>query len=563
MVAIRLRLGVRLSVVACLALFQAIGCGTDVAEVPAVQRPPLSAGEAEMRRQHVTEPGPQGTEQLQVIARKLRPGVVLLGTRRLGDNGPYHFGGSGFVVSGKRRLISTAAHVADYFSAEAELVAVADGTVAAYPIKRVWYHPGLLRALDEGLFARSDDPLDGETAYGGPDVAVVQLSEEGPELSAQLELASGEELQNLQGQTVGLLGFSVTADDRWPTPSRPAGAKFSSFVVRLMVDAWHRADESVPMEQRQYLWYDSNLGPGGSGSPIFLPTGHVVGIATHGDAPESNDGTFRDLGFRVDCLRELLAFHGLDDSVVGSARVKVTRTDWGPDPQLGDFRRAVKLVRAADDLQRSGKLREAQLNCDEALALVPTYGNALIQRSKVLLDFLGTQSGGLSHEEKLAYAKSALSDSDRSVSLYPSWNEACLFNMEGKIYVARLTADTAEFRRTLKRADDMLRRDFPFHPLTDWGRSFAVNLRAQCHFFLGEMRQAGEDYNESITMAPNHASWYVNRARYWDKVGKPELAEADRRQAQALGFGRNAASPLSSSRPALPSLPKPTPDGPR
>jgi hypothetical protein len=251
-----------------LGLFQGAGCGTQVSHVPADRATPASADEPEMRSPHTRKQDPQAVEQLRAIASRLRPGMVVLGDRPVTDSGPFQFGGSGFVVSAKRRLIATAAHAADHFSAEAQMVAVVDGTVATHRVRRVWYHPGLLRTLDLGLVARSDDRLDGETAYGGPDVAVIQLGDEGPELSAQLELVGDREFETLQGRTVGFLGYPVGTGDRLPGPSRPASATFATSVIGLMPDVRRLGDKADAPETRQYLWYDSSLGPGSSGSPM-------------------------------------------------------------------------------------------------------------------------------------------------------------------------------------------------------------------------------------------------------------------------------------------------------
>ncbi len=245
-----------------LALFQAAGCGMEVSVVPAGRATPMSSEGAEITRHHTGTLDPRAIEQLRATARRLKAGTVVLGTRRAADNGPYDFGGSGFVVSAKRRLIATAAHVADHFSGEDELVAVADGTLATHLVRRVWYHPGLIRTLDGGLFARSDDPLDGETAYGGPDVAVIQLSDDGPELTAQVQLADAKELENLQGKTVGFLGYPVRTDDRSPSPSRAAAATFSACVIGQMVDVWHLLDTPAS--------------PGRPTGPICLPRSSSV-----------------------------------------------------------------------------------------------------------------------------------------------------------------------------------------------------------------------------------------------------------------------------------------------
>jgi tetratricopeptide (TPR) repeat protein len=525
--------------------------------VPASQATPISAEEPQMRGQHTSKPGSEDTERLQATVVGLRPGVVLLGTRRLAGNDSYECLGSGFVVSAKRRLIATAAHAADYSSGEYELVAVTDGSAVVYPVRHVWYHPGLRRELGHGLIARSDNPLDGDPADGCPDVALLQLADGGPELRVQLELARQPELENLQGQRVGFLGFPAGKGNRWPTPSRPAAADFSSCVIERMLDAARNGNQSARTDERQFLWCSASSGPGNSGSPLFLPNGHVVGIVTHGGPSGLPAGAYRDLGFRIDCLRELLTYHRLDDSKISSARAEALRSDWGPDPQLGDFREAVKLVRAAADLQTSGKLRESQMKCDEALALAPRYGEALFQRGNLLLFFLSTNPAGVSPEEKLAYAKSALADSDRCAGLYPLWNPAYLLRLECEVYVARLTSNRETFQNTIKHADDLLKRGYDYRPLTPLERSFAINVRGQCHFFLDEMAAAEADFNLSISLAPEMPDWFGNRARYWDHEKKPELAEADRRRAQALRSDAGAASVRTLSRPALPSAPNP------
>ena len=52
----------------------------------------------------------------------------------------------------------------------------------------------------------------------------------------------------------------------------------------------------------------------------------------------------------------------------------------------------------------------------------------------------------------------------------------------------------------------LLDRGWPFPPLSKGERGFAVNLRGQCHHFLGELEEAEKDYTESINLgAPDHS----------------------------------------------------------
>ena len=272
------------------------------------------------------KPSSQEIDRLRSVAATVRRGVVFL----LATDGPSvashgSIRATGFVVSRKHRLIATAAHFADRFASGARELAIVDGTTQWYAVKRVWYHPGLLRVLDDGLYAVSYEPRDGEIAYGAADVAVLQLSDEGPELSAELRLASDEELKDLEGQIVGFLGYPAQVGDSLAERSQPDAATFFTCAIELMNDVTYNDRELVPMERRQYLWYDCELGPGGSGSPIFLANGHVVGLATDGIESEPTDAILPDRGLRVDCVRELLAYHKLGDTNPNVARVATPR----------------------------------------------------------------------------------------------------------------------------------------------------------------------------------------------------------------------------------------------
>ena len=136
---------------------------------------------------------------------------------------------TGFVVSRRHRLVATAAHVADLFANNRSgMLAVFDGTCSPCAIDKVWYHPGIVRELGDGLYGRSDDPRDGEIGNRVPDVAVIQLSLCDSALPEELNLATEEELRGLDGRVVGFLGYPGDRESRWPTTERPARATFAT-----------------------------------------------------------------------------------------------------------------------------------------------------------------------------------------------------------------------------------------------------------------------------------------------------------------------------------------------
>ena len=216
--------------------------------------------------------------------RRLSPAIVLLGHPSLGH-------GSGFVISRKNRLIATAGHVADHsFDAGKKMLAVLDGTSKSYRVDRVWYHPAIMRWLDDGLVARSDDPKDGAIANSVPDVAVVQISRDGPEVPAECEMAEDDVLNHIDGKLVGLLGFPSKEGEGWPVGmGRPATASFTTSRVDKTTDFFNVAE--APVSQRQGLWCTTpNFGEGSSGCPIFLEDGHVVGIMVQAGPEQTEIG---------------------------------------------------------------------------------------------------------------------------------------------------------------------------------------------------------------------------------------------------------------------------------
>ena len=91
-------------------------------------------------------PTPDDVVRLEEAALRLRPAICWVGR-------PDGTHATAFVISRKYRLLATAAHVADLAFDKGGLLAVPEGTTVAYRVERVWYHPGIVRKLDEGLYA--------------------------------------------------------------------------------------------------------------------------------------------------------------------------------------------------------------------------------------------------------------------------------------------------------------------------------------------------------------------------------------------------------------------------
>ena len=122
---------------------------------------------------------------LESASDRLWPGPVLL--RHLG---PGH--GSGFAFSRRRRLAGTAALVADYaFEARRKSMQVSPEGSVVYRVFHVWYHSLIMRwGLDDALYARSAYPGDREFPNRVPDLAILELSMDVPELQLECAIAT-------------------------------------------------------------------------------------------------------------------------------------------------------------------------------------------------------------------------------------------------------------------------------------------------------------------------------------------------------------------------------------
>ncbi len=400
--------------------------------------------------------------------------------------------------------------------------AVVDGTWRCYSVKHVFYHPGLERKFDKGFFVRSDDPQDGEVASHSPDLAVVELSALDRDLPVQCTLASDAEVSLLRGQDIGLLGYPANVEDRWPTAQRLARATLMTSVVAKMVDRPVNAGASGSRYTRVHYNLDAPH-DGMSGAPVFLQNGHVAAIYTSYVSGELSP----NVGARVDFLRDLLVYHGLMGSTRAEFEQARSLRDWGNDPHLAEFRRAAKLVRGAERLRRVGDYHAALAACNEVVNLAPKYVSALLERSKVYLYFIGHNWNDLTRENRGRYAKWARSDAVRCIANDPEWNAPYLICAQIDIYIAVLESEADGLRNIIKSINKMLGPNWIAGALSESERAFAINCRAQCYHFLGELEHAETDYAESIRIDPDEPTWHFNRAQFRKQAKDDARADDD------------------------------------
>ena len=240
-------------------------------------------------------------------------------------------------------------------------------------------------------------------------------------------------------------------------------------------------------------------------------------------------------------MRELIAFHDLPGAAAAEVKRARSHAEWGPDPHLKELRKAVSLVKEAERLRWSRKYKEASEKCDEALECAPDYPSGLIQRSKVRLYFLSDDWRELSAADRAKYVRSAHADSLHCLEIYPEWSTASLWHLQNVILIADVESDQAVLRQTLRKLDeDVLGAVRSVEPLTDHDRGLAFSLRAECRNSLGEAEIARKDFDESIRLAPKEPIVYLNRARYWERLGRLDLADADRRTSESRFRDRQA-----------------------
>jgi hypothetical protein len=254
------------------------------------------------------------------------------------------------------------------------------------------------------------------------------------------------------------------------------------------------------------------------------------------------DGRHQISATRIACLGELLAYNRLGGLLPTSLMPSEPESDWGPDPNLGQFRTAVALVRDAGSLRSTGKLKAAVDRCNEALTLAPKYARARLERSQAYLAHAWVKWSRLPREDRQRYIEWAFQDSYWGLRESGGENEAWLMHAQSAVYRAYPSRDTAEASRTIVTLSGML-ENWRGSPLTEDERGFAYCLRAECRVLLGELDRASQDYDLSIHASPLEPRNYLDRATFKERLGQLHAADADRAKAQALEDERRIPGP--------------------
>jgi S1-C subfamily serine protease len=377
-------------------------------------------------------PAAQSLEHLGQIVRTLQQGVFIVGSPQKGC-------GTAFVISRKHRLLATNAHVAD-IQQGGTMKAVMNGTSTAYTVERVYYHPGVLRHLEfsGSTLVQSPTPGIGSVYPFSPDVAVLQLEKAGPELPVEFPMATREEVMQLLGHPVGMLGFPGH-DSNWPRPGALTAATYHQGVVSRVTD--FRRQASPMARSAQFVQHTAQGAPGFSGSPVFLANGHVVALHNSGHASTRQGKTVNVFnGVRIDCLWELLVSHNLHRLVPIGADVDQLDLDryFKDDPALDRFGRVAKLLVDAGKLQDDGHYAKAVDVCSQAIDVLPDYALSYSTRAATRMlhwarwaESRVRYAGSLDSPWALRQLNAALDDYNTAIKLWSN----CAHYYEGRANV--------------------------------------------------------------------------------------------------------------------------------
>ncbi len=271
--------------------------------------------------------------------------------------------------------MATNSHVADIYHLLGRLQVMANGQPTVYEVDRIWYHPAVLREADDKIVA-STDPSVGEVYSECPDVAVLHLAGDA-ELPAELPLADWDEVKDLFAQPTAMLGFPSYDTDWLDKGGNIPEATYREGVISRQTD--FSDSDSVPIQLLQRLAHTMGSYPGFSGSPIVLPNGHVIGLNNSGSARTEGSRTENlSYGIRIDCLWELLAYHGLDSKV--AIPVDVASLNLDRFSQSSEAVEALATLNKARDLVAQATIDFGEHNYQSAM-------KAAKQASDVLLKF--------------------------------------------------------------------------------------------------------------------------------------------------------------------------------
>jgi tetratricopeptide (TPR) repeat protein len=466
-------------------------------------------------------PSADARQDLADVVRSAEHGVLLVGQPGSGR-------GTAWVISRQHRLLATNAHVADLLHQSGKMLAVVNGTSQVHTVQRAWYHPGVRRIV-AGVPVRTDDPAKGTVSATSPDVAVLQLAEDGPDLPFEFAMATPEELADPLAQPVAMIGFPGVDTASWPALGDQALATYHDGVISRLSDFALGGHEPL-----QFLQHTMSAWTGFSGSPIFLANGHVIGL--HNSARIAQDGDHVQRiphGIRVDCLWELLAFHKLTDLVpipVEASSLHVER--WlEPDPQLEKIAEAEALLDKAEWLTfTQEEYKEAVDRCIEAWRLMPGYARVYSIRASAYNGYAVDYKDQVGEEAAFKYLTYARADAEKCIQLAPS----DLNHYLTLCYVLGNMGDYFDHTDYEVKAMSILDQVMSSDNLPDRQRASALSCRAGLWANVDDNDRALADYNAALRLAPDVANFWDNRAGFWNHLGYYDEAAADRAKADEL-----------------------------
>jgi hypothetical protein len=480
--------------------------------------------------------------QLVGAAAKVRKSVFFVGH-------PAGSSGTAFLVSREKRLLATAAHVADIADDCGSLIAIPDGSKAVYRVSRIYYHPDLMRRLDEGLYVRSDRVSDGMVSMRGPDVALLELAPGGPELPEACVLASDDELRALGHSPVVDIGFPGANADAWPPGIRRISARFQFGRIRSTSAFPPHDRDDVPFEASRRVRYDGpDIGHGASGGPACITNGHVIAVHTHRLTSLAADSS--SAGTRADCVRDMLAriaALGERPTAVPGRSVSPLPTapdspsaehpsppavvPLGPvDPRLSALREAVAQIKKAEEFQRNRQYPQAVQLCNIVIRQCPNYGQAY--EARALAYRFHSFTLGNNPKQERQFLEWARDDFHRAGKLDVELDYDRFSYLEARYDLATLQGITDA--REVAALVNEINKELETLEDRSWYRSQYLGLRAQCRRSQNNLRGAREDTDEAIRLYPGFSGYWEQLADIYESLNQHGSASEAHRIAEEL-----------------------------
>jgi hypothetical protein len=480
-----------------------------------------------------TKMGAGARRELGNTARTQDAAVFLVGHPKAGT-------GTAWVISKKYRLLATNAHVADLqFDAGAKIMAIPSQSNQLYVVDKIWYHPGVRRYFkgDTQNSIRSMNPADGPIDPHSPDLAVLQLSEEGPDLPVEFSMASPDDLKDLFAQEAAIIGFPGHDTTSWPALGEKAAATYHEGVISRITD--FLSSPSAPAGELQFVQYTMATWPGFSGSPVFLANGRVAAVHNMASPVKGRSGEIRTIphGIRVDSLWELLVYHKLTDKMSSNIDPKQVLADrWlKPDEQSEkirqDYARAVALVSEGSNLILVQEKYDVGIDkCTESINLMPYYARAYLVRAKGFLNYWFDYRRRISRNAASTALDNARKDANQYAKMAPSDPEGIVLLCWVLNNIGSFSGDKSYNQTALSILNKLLESE----NLTNYKRAEAHSAIAVAYDNLGDRKTALKEHNEAIRLAPDFAVLYENRADFWHYRGRRDLERADFAKAREL-----------------------------